>query len=197
MLSIVPWLAFTTSLRLGVSVVFSTSPSCSGGPTANWLLMSITVSPSTPTVDSEAFESFFRPAAYLSSIFITTFTGVSFRSGELSTVTVFTVPIVTPCRFTAAPVFSPAEFSKYVTTVNLCVRIPSPDELVIRNSNATRMTVEISTITPTFNCDHRTSCWLGIRSPLHLVFDHVPQKLHPHGVPSAATLLQLKHLARI
>jgi hypothetical protein len=24
------------------------------------------------------------------------------------------------------------------------------------------MTVEISTITPTFNCDHRTSCWLGI-----------------------------------
>ena len=58
--------------------------------------------------------------------------------------------------------FNPAEFSKYVNTVNLCVKIPSPEELVIRNSRATRITVEISTITPTFNCDHLTSCWLGI-----------------------------------
>jgi hypothetical protein len=73
-------------------------------------------------------------------------------------VTVFTVPIVTPSRFTAAPVFKPAEFSKYVTIVSLCDKIPSPDELVIRNSSATRTMVEINTITPTLNCDHRTSC---------------------------------------
>src|SRR5580698_7000501 len=124
--------------------------------------MSTTVSPSTPTVDREAFESFFSSDTYLSSSFITTFTGVSLRSGALSIVTVFTVPIVTPSRLTAAPVFSPAELAKYVVTVSLCEKIPSPDELVIRNRSVTRTTVEINTITPTFNCDHRTSCWLGI-----------------------------------
>ncbi len=111
-LSMVPWLAFTTSVRLGVSVVFSSSPSCNGGPTANWLLISTTVSPRTPTVDNEAFESFFSSSANFSFSFITTFTGVSLRSGKFTTVTVFTVPMVTPCRFTAAPTFNPAEFSK-------------------------------------------------------------------------------------
>ena len=42
--------------------------------------------------------------------------------------------------------------------VSLCDRMPSPDALVIRNSSVTRTTVETSTITPTFNCDHLTSC---------------------------------------
>ena len=49
-----------------------------------------------------------------------------------------------------------------MVTVSLCEKIPRPDELVIRNSNVIRITTEISTMTPTFSCDHRTSCWLGI-----------------------------------
>ena len=150
-LSKVPWLSFTTSCRLGVSSVFSSSPSRNSGPVAVWLLMFTTVSPSTPTVVSAAIESLCRLLWYLLSSFITTCTGVSLRSVVVTTVIVFTVPIVTPSRFTAAPAFSPAEFSKYVVTVSLREKNPSPEALVIRNSRVVRITTDTSTITPIFN----------------------------------------------
>jgi hypothetical protein len=47
-------------------------------------------------------------------------------------------------------------------TVSFFERTPKPDELVIRNRSVTRMMDATRTISPTFNCDQRTSCWLGI-----------------------------------
>ena len=136
---------------LGVSCVFSSSPSLIIGPVAFWLLMSMTGSPSGPTVVSVAIESVRMLLWYLLSSFITTCTGVSLRSGDVTTVMLFTFPIVTPSRFTAAPIFSPAEFSKYVVTVSLRENNPSPDALVIRNSSVVRITTDTSTIAPIFS----------------------------------------------
>ena len=111
----------------------------------------MTGSPSGPTVVSVAIEPVRMLLWYLLSSFITTCTGVSLRSGDVTTVMLFTFPIVTPSRFTAAPTFSPAEFSKYVVTVSLRENNPSPDALVIRNSSVVRITTDTSTIAPIFS----------------------------------------------
>src|ERR1700679_1002264 len=37
-----------------------------------------------------------------------------------------------------------------------------PDALVMRKSSVLRRAIDTRTISPTFSCDHLTSCWLGI-----------------------------------
>ncbi len=81
--SIVPWLDLMTSERLGVSLVLSSAPFCTGGPVAVLLLMSTTVSPRTPMVSRLDVESVRTASLYLAPILNVTSTGVSLRAGTM------------------------------------------------------------------------------------------------------------------
>src|ERR1700721_4235330 len=88
-------------------------------------------------------------------IFMTNSTGASPRVESIRML--LTVPTVTPDRFTGAPSFSPAEFSKYDRRVRCPDQNPPrlPDMRKMSAVSAARATI---TRTPTFSCDHRSSC---------------------------------------
>ena len=89
--------------------------------------------------------------------------GVSLRAGSVVTTTLFTVADGDTLQVDRAARLQAGGVLKINhVTVIFFDRIPRPEELVIRKSSVTRTMEATRTMTPTFNCDHRTSCWLGI-----------------------------------
>ena len=103
------WLDLITSDRLGVCTTGTSSPLVTCGPVACAESMSTNVSPSTPAV-ARLGVSLCIADLYSGRRLMITSTGVSFRPGTI--MIFFTLPMVTPCRFTGAPGFRPGSVLK-------------------------------------------------------------------------------------